>query len=432
MTSALLKLIGLALLTLLLVRSLRTSGQKNTLATNAPPPPPERLRFAVRRRQQKRERRRQRKVSASLSSPPPPLPIIGHTREAPLSTAAAADVPPLLQQQQVATTTGALSCSPADGNPTTICNGNPCLLGLCLCVDGHGGETCERGVQRVRSCDQLEQDAYHIASSDPGLRFAAYDYCAFHFAAYGIVRVDEKRWREAQGVEAGVWAAVPRGTSTDRNEHHARLFSGYAALPAALGHVIELGCGPYTQLQTILQPSSSSQSQSPRTVLSITLVDPLAAHYKERVKGCTYRDGRLGSWPVRLVSEQAERFKVRSGAQHADTLVMIFLLQSVRDVPATLQAAYESLRPGGLLVFADRVFDSRWDDYSHERGKPFWDASHPCAVKQYIVDHFLAAFEEVYMQRHAAEGGGGGRGGGRGPGGPRDEQIYFIGRKPAA
>ena len=48
-------------------------------------------------------------------------------------------------------------------------------------------------MQRVRSCDHLEQDAYHIASSDPGLRFAAYDYCAFHFAAYGIVRVDEKR-----------------------------------------------------------------------------------------------------------------------------------------------------------------------------------------------------------------------------------------------
>ena len=94
MTSALLKLIGLALLTLLLVRSLRTSGHKNTLATNAPPPPPERLRFAVRRRQQKKERLRQRKEAASLSSPPPPLPIIGHTREAPLSTAAAADVPP--------------------------------------------------------------------------------------------------------------------------------------------------------------------------------------------------------------------------------------------------------------------------------------------------------------------------------------------------
>jgi len=35
--------------------------------------------------------------------------------------------------------------------------------------------------------------------------------------------------------------------------------------------------------------------------------------------------------------------------------------QSVRDVPRAMQAAYNALRPGGLLVFAERAFDERWE-----------------------------------------------------------------------
>ena len=74
----------------------------------------------------------------------------------------------------------------------------------------------------------------------------------------------------------------PAGTQTaDRNEHHAANFNRYAALPLTLGHVVELGCGPYTQTQSILRPES--------VVTSLTLVDPLAAHYATRTRGCTYK-----------------------------------------------------------------------------------------------------------------------------------------------
>ena len=59
--------------------------------------------------------------------------------------------------------------------------------------------------------------------------------------------------------------------------------------------------------------------------------------------------------PVRIVSAPAESFRVVGGASAgADTLVMISVLQSVRDVPRTLQAAYNAIRPGGWLVFSDR------------------------------------------------------------------------------
>jgi len=180
--------------------------------------------------------------------------------------------------------------------------------------------------------------------------------------------------------------------------------------------VIELGCGPYTQLQSMLRPKS--------TALSITLVDPLAALYLERTKGCTYKDHRLLDRPVRVLSQPAEALTF---AHVADTIVMVSILQSVQDVPRVLQAAYNALKPGGWLVFSDRVFDARWE--AHRAGaSPFWDVGHPCAVKQTVIDHFLSGFEEVYTRRWTKQDPKGSKVR-RQPDALQDEQLYFIGRK---
>ena len=183
------------------------------------------------------------------------------------------------------------------------------------------------------------------------------------------------------------------------------------------------------------------------------------------------------------MSAPAESFRVVGGASAgADTLVMISVLQSVRDVPRTLQAAYNAIRPGGWLVFSDRgprpsatraphslsraspshltraprlppplplphspslcawcvysapVFDARWDAYraGGERATPFWDVGHPCAIKQTVIDHFLSAFEEVHASRFVKDEGGASRrkGARMRAAAVRDEQLYFIGRKP--
>ena len=226
--------------------------------------------------------------------------------------------------------------------------------------------------------------------------------------------MDERRWRAAQEWEAALWAAAPQSQSADRNEHHRRRFGGYAALPQSLGHLVEFGSGPFTQLQTIIKRKTQ--------VASIRLVDPLASYYTTRAKGCTYADGALSGRPVTLVAATAEDALLDPPA---DTLVLISVLQTVRDVAKVLQAAYNGLRPGGLLVFADRVFDGRWDLYHQASGggggaggKPFWDVCHPCAVKQPMLDHFLSGFEELFSSRYT-----------KGDGLARDEQLYFIGRK---
>ena len=96
------------------------------------------------------------------------------------------------------------------------------------------------------------------------------------------------------------------------------------------------------------------------------------------------------------------------------------------------QAAYRALKPGGVLVFADRAFDERWEAYMRSgraEAEAFWDVGHPCAVKQTLIDHFLAPFVEVYSRRYTKQEP---RVRGRGRRAPtnRDEQLYFIGRKP--
>ena len=85
--------------------------------------------------------------------------------------------------------------------------------------------------------------------------------------------------------EAALWSASAAGVTTDRNEHHKRHFDNYAEVPRQLGHVVEVGCGPFTQLQTILPGR-------PRPA-SITLLDPLLEKYASKVRRCPYSRAKL-------------------------------------------------------------------------------------------------------------------------------------------
>jgi hypothetical protein len=144
-----------------------------------------------------------------------------------------------------------------------------------------------------------------------------------HAHAHAVPRVPSHR----QEWEAALWSASAAGVTTDRNEHHKRHFDNYAEVPRQLGHVVEVGCGPFTQLQTILPGR-------PRPA-SITLVDPLLESYARTVRGCPYSRGKLLGNQLALVASPLEELEL---PQKADTLVMVSLLQSVRDVPRALQA----------------------------------------------------------------------------------------------
>src|SRR5581483_9230142 len=124
------------------------------------------------------------------------------------------------------------------------------------------------------------------------------------------LRVDDERWRRAQEAELALWqawsagsgwrrrvwplvrpllAAVgsDRGTGDDWNRWWAEQFDGYSFLGNELGEIIELGCGPFTNVRHILRG---------RTASRVVCSDPLARHYVQfrgRWLADAHRKGRV-------------------------------------------------------------------------------------------------------------------------------------------
>jgi len=200
-----------------------------------------------------------------------------------------------------------------------------------------------------------------------------------------ILRVPDARWADAQVYERETWMKYNLGARVDRNGVHAAAFGHYEALPRDLGNVIEVGCGPFTNLVFILEG---------RTAKSVTLLDPLITIYQQH-PNCTYADGTLNGYDVTTVESKLEDFKPRT---RFDTLVCVNVLSHCQDADAALAAVKGALKKGGLLVFheAPRVIDP-------ER---HFDMGHPLAYDADYLNAFLEGFEELYR-----------------------EGDYFIGRK---
>ena len=68
-------------------------------------------------------------------------------------------------------------------------------------------------------------------------------------------------------------------------------FRRYRSLPSRLGHVLELGCGPFTQLKGILQQTGREWE-----VDSVTLADPILVCYLLLIHLLSLT--HLGAWPL--------------------------------------------------------------------------------------------------------------------------------------
>ena len=124
------------------------------------------------------------------------------------------------------------------------------FMGKRWCLPQFEGQHCLRKVER--SCNALS------------------DACMFS-KDFGVAYVSCERWFGAQKTEQITWDT--RDTDVDRNQAHAVSFNNYDVVPSTVGHVLEIGSGPFTQSKTILKQRSAS---------SITLVEPMALHYIPR------------------------------------------------------------------------------------------------------------------------------------------------------
>lgn len=203
----------------------------------------------------------------------------------------------------------------------------------------------------------------------------------------GIIQVDDARWQQAQTFEKDVWLKHARAAESDRNEEHLANFDHYHPLPPDLGNTVEIGCGPFTQLRTILS--------SGHTASRITLIDPLLSTYLQHPH-CAYVDSYLSGIPVQMLTMAAEDFEY---PVTFDTIICINVIEHVHNALAVLRNIHTNLKPGGHVVFHERS----WDYINIET---LYDIGHPIRVKQALLDSFYSQFTPVFNKNN-----------------------YFIGRK---
>lgn len=274
---------------------------------------------------------------------------------------------------------------------------------------------CEHGRLFMGSCIQNQtRDTESCGDVTGGAWDESSDFCRFFTEYAGIVSITDWRWKQAQSVEASVWDGSSGGS--DRNEQHAGWFDHYRALrPYArrLGRVLEIGSGPFTQTKTVLGKLGVGDV----TVSSITLADPLMIFYHKQVPSCPYKDGSLLGFPTQFIASGAEELSLRG---EYDTVIMMNVLEHCRDALAVLENLHAAVRPGGVLVFSERWYDTKWTQYLQTK-HAFWDVMHPINVKRVIVETLLSGYRPLYRRDFYYEGDY-----------PTDEGVYFIGVKSDA
>jgi SAM-dependent methyltransferase len=207
-------------------------------------------------------------------------------------------------------------------------------------------------------------------------------------------RIDAERWRSAQAAELELWQRAQekhglrrlvwplarpilrlvgskKVTGDDWNEWWARQFDGYTFLPRRLGDYIELGCGPYTNTRIILRGREAD-----RVVCS----DPLAKEYA----------GFEGRWLAEahrrgLVEIDDHAIEELPFADESfDVVVMINVLEHVRDADACMEKAVALIKPGGWLIVSSRVIEP---DAELE-----YDVWHPIRITPDEIERHLGEF----------------------------------------
>lgn len=233
--------------------------------------------------------------------------------------------------------------------------------------------------------------------------------------AQGILSVDRTRWEEAQRYEKRTWLEDCRMASNDRNDYHYVHFAQYAPLRGLkFQRGIELGCGPFTNMRLILEQCRINE---------VSLLDPLLLEYFAH-PFCRYRKHRLGglfkefpalsawrssrtllrnslnAWkiggvrgkPVTLISSAIESF---SSTQSFDLVVMVNVLEHCQNANLVLAKVLELLKPGGIFVFGDTLYDAR---NIQRFATQMYDAGHPLRVDRSVIKAFLQKHFHTMMQ----------------------------------
>lgn len=203
----------------------------------------------------------------------------------------------------------------------------------------------------------------------------------------GIIKVDKNRWKEAQNYERNTWCiSGGKNCVDDRNLYHKEKFNNYKDLSSLLKNnisVIELGCGPFTNLRLIIPLLYKS-------IKFIDLLDPLIKDYIMYSPNCVYKTGLLEFISVNTINSTIEEF---NSTKKYDLTVMINVLEHCFDIDLIFEKVFNMMNDGGILLFADKVMN---EHILHEWIENVYDAGHPIRISEEYINEKIKAFKVKY------------------------------------
>lgn len=238
-----------------------------------------------------------------------------------------------------------------------------CFFGRRFCHPGYTGELCNEKLKKANpwytyDCPNLKEQKTFDENMPLGMissgkkcpnekNFTGASKCAylcFSHEVTGVPQIPLSLWKIVQQNEFKFWKH--RIGSNDRGEEHIEGFRNYARLPQKLGKYIEIGCGPYTQTQFIINHEFES----------ITLLDPGADNYIKHTSGCTYKNGTLKGKNVNVLSFGGEKLQDKMFKEAFDTIMAINVVEHIWDAFKFFNNIYDSLKPGGIIIYHDRFY----------------------------------------------------------------------------
>lgn len=204
-------------------------------------------------------------------------------------------------------------------------------------------------------------------------------------------RVPEERWLEAQRWERDTWVRVDRHTrrldgwrrrllglvgldrepvGDDWNYWWREQFDHYQAIPTTIENAVELGCGPFTNIRLLLDRCE---------VEHLFCSDPLARHYLRLRSSWLSRFVPTG----RVLLDDHPIEQCPYADQFFGLVLLINVLDHVRDARRCVSEAVRILGPGGLLILGQDLTNA-------EDAARFPDIGHPIRLDHDWLDGLLA------------------------------------------
>jgi len=225
---------------------------------------------------------------------------------------------------------------------------------------------------------------------------SACQYFCYYDEQYGVARINHELWQAAQEGEAAIWADSV--AADDRSDEIVEGFGGYSSVAAnvPLGKVLEVGSGPYTQTKALIDTLRDKLNVDPG-IESISLVDPGIDGYMAHTKHCSYRNRTLGGYPVTNLQSVGGEQMVFEKSESMDSVVSINVMEHCENAFEYLRRMDAALKPGGLLIFHDRVYDDFWRTIHPVTDAKEVGGLHPLRLKKLLIDRMLEGRYDIIM-----------------------------------